>query len=99
MGKNGYINTPNLNDPQFLELGDNAVIGGLSNISYHIFEGNKLILDKIKTGNNTLVGTNCYIMTEDTIGNNCNIGKYSYIRKNQIISDKSYLSAFLALPV
>ena len=93
MGKDVYINTPNFNDPQFLELGDNVVIGGFTNISCYIFEGNKLILDKIKIGNNTLVGTNCYIMPEVTIG------MYSYIRKNQIIPDKSYLSTLSALPV
>ncbi len=99
IGKNVYINTPNLDDPQFLEIGNNVVIGGLTIISCHTFEGNKLILGRIKIGNNTLIGTNCYIMPDVTIGNNCNIGMYSYIRKNQNIPDRSYMSALSALPI
>lgn len=99
IGKNVYINTPNLNDPQFLQIGNNVVIGGLTNISCHTFEGNKLVLGKIKIGSNTLIGTNCYIMPDVTIGNYCNIGMYAYVRKNRIIPDKTYLSALSALPV
>jgi hypothetical protein len=99
MGKNVYINTPNLNDPQFLELGSNVVIGGLTNISCHTFEGNNLVLGKIKIGDNTLIGTNCYIMPNVKIGNYCNIGMYSYIRKGQEIPDKTFISAIAGLPI
>jgi hypothetical protein len=99
MGKNVYINTPNLNDPQFLELGNNVVIGGLTNISCHTFEGNRLVLGKIKIGDNTLIGTNCYIMPDVKIGSYCNIGMYSYLRKGQEIQDKTFISAIAGLPI
>ena len=85
IGKNTFINTKGLHDAYLLEIGDNVVIGGETNISCHIFEGNELILGKIKIGSNTLIGTNCYIMPDVTIGERCSIGLYSYIRKKRKI--------------
>jgi len=93
IGKNTFINTRGLHDAYLLEIGDNVVIGGETDISCHIFEGNSLILGKIKIGNNTLIGTHCYIMPDVTIGNKCNIGLYSYIRKKRNIEDGSMIMA------
>lgn len=93
IGKNTFINTKGLHDAYLLEIGDNVVIGGETDISCHIFEGNSLILGKIKIGSNTLIGTHCYIMPDVTIGNNCNIGLYSYIRKKRNIEDRSMIMA------
>ena len=98
IGKNTFINTKGLHDAYLLEIGDNVVIGGETNISCHIFEGNELILGKIKIGNNTLIGTDCYIMPDVTVGNNCSIGLYSYIRKKRNIEDKSVIMAIPGLP-
>jgi len=98
IGKNAFINTKGLHDAYLLEIGDNVVIGGETNISCHIFEGNELILGKIKIGNNTLIGTDCYIMPDVTVGNNCSIGLYSYIRKKRKIEDKSIIMAIPGLP-
>ncbi len=93
IGKNVFINTRGLHDAYLLEIGDNVVIGGETDISCHIFEGNHLILGKIKIGDNTLIGTHCYIMPDVTIGNKCNIGLYSYIRKKRNIEDGSMIMA------
>lgn len=93
IGKNTFINTRGLHDAYLLEIGDNVVIGNETDISCHIFEGNHLILGKIKIGNNTLIGTHCYIMPDVTIGNRCNIGLYSYIRKKRNIEDNSMIMA------
>lgn len=93
IGKNAFINTRGLHDAYLLEIGDNVIVGGETDISCHIFEGNYLILGKIKIGNNTLIGTHCYIMPDVSIGNNCNIGLYSYIRKKRNIEDKSMIMA------
>ena len=70
IGKNVFINTPKLSDAYLLELGDNVVIGGDSAITCHIFEGNSLILGKIKIGSNSLIGAESYIMPGVTIGEN-----------------------------
>lgn len=98
IGKNVNINTPRLHDAYLLELGNNIVIGGKADVSCHIFEGNHLILGRIKIGDNTLIGTKCYIMPGVTIGKNCNIGMCSYIRKNKTIPDKSIIMALPGLP-
>lgn len=93
IGKNVFINTKGLHDAYLLELGDNVVIGGDANISCHIFEGNCLILGKIKIGNNTLISAESYIMPGVTIGNQCNIGLKAYVRKNRKIEDGSMILA------
>jgi len=93
IGKNVFINTKGLHDSYLLEIEDNVVIGGDTNISCHIFEGKELILDNIKIGEGTLIGANCYIMPGATIGKHCSIGLYSYIRKKRIIEDKSVIMA------
>jgi hypothetical protein len=67
IGKNTFINTRGLHDAYLLEIGENVVIGNETDISCHIFEGNHLILGKIKIGDNTLIGTHCYIMPDVTI--------------------------------
>lgn len=97
IGKNTFINTRGLHDAYLLEIGDNVVVGGETDISCHIFEGNHLILGKIKIGSNTLIGTHCYIMPDVTIGDKCNIGLYSYVRKKKTIEDKSMIMAIPGL--
>lgn len=98
IGKNTFINTRGLHDAYLLEIGDNVVVGGETDISCHIFEGNELILGKIKIGSNTLIGTHCYIMPDVTVGNNCNIGLYSYVRKKRTIEDKSMIMSIPGIP-
>ncbi|MBP3285107.1 MAG: hypothetical protein J6M02_06365 [Clostridia bacterium] len=98
IGKNVFINTNGLHDAYLLELGDNVVIGGNTDISCHIFEGNELILGKIRIGSDTLIGTGCYIMPGAEIGNHCNIGIYSYVRKKKKIEDNSMIIAIPGLP-
>lgn len=98
IGKNVFINTNKLSDAYLLELGDNVVIGGDASISCHIFEGNKLILGKVKIGSNTLISADTYIMPGVTIGDNCNIGLKASVRKNRNIPDKSMILAFPGTP-
>ena len=98
IGKNSFINTPKLSDAYLLEIGDNVVIGGDASITCHIFEGNSLILGKIKIGSDTLIGAESYIMPGATIGNHCNIGIKSIIRKNKTIPDNSMILGFPGTP-
>ena len=98
IGKNVFINTKGLHDSYLLEIGDNVVIGGDSNINCHIFEGKELILGRVKIGSNTLISANTYIMPGATIGKNCNVGLYSYIRKNKEIPDNSMIMTMPGLP-
>lgn len=97
IGKNVFINTTGLHDAYLLEIDDNVVIGGGANISCHIFEGNKLILNHIKIGSNTLISADSYIMPGAEIGKNCNIGIKAYVRKNKKIEDNSIIMAIPGL--
>ena len=98
IGKNVFINSPKLSDAYLLEVGDNVVIGGDAAVTCHIFEGNTLILGKIRIGNNTLIGAESYIMPGTTIEDNCNIGVKAFVRKNKTIPEKSMILAFPGSP-
>lgn len=99
IGKNVYINTWFLNDAYLMELEDNVVIGGKSDVSCHTFEDNCLVLSPIKIGEGTLIGTRCYISPGVTIGKKCMIGMYSFIRKNSNIPDKTFISSLAGMNV
>lgn len=99
IGKNVFINTARVFDAYLLEIDDNVVVGGYANITCHIFEGNNIILGKIKIGSNTLIAGNTFIMPGVTIGKHCNIGLYSYVRKNKTIEDNSMIMAIPGLDV
>lgn len=97
MGKDVFINTVGLHDAYLLEIGDNVVIGGKSDITCHTFEHGLLTLEKIKIGNNVTIGANCYIMPGVSIEDNCNIGANSLIRKNKTIGSNSMMMPIPAI--
>jgi acetyltransferase-like isoleucine patch superfamily enzyme len=99
IGRNVSINTWYLNDAYLLEIGNNVIIGGKTDISCHTFEKGSLLLQPIKIGDNTFIGQQCYISPGVTIGKNCVIGQYSFIRKNKVIPDRSVIAALGGLPI
>jgi carbonic anhydrase/acetyltransferase-like protein (isoleucine patch superfamily) len=98
IGKNVFINSKWLNDSYLLEVEDNVVIGGDAIISCHTFEGQKLVLGKIKIGSDTLISANTYIMPGAAIGKKCNIGLFSYVRKNKVIPGNTMIMAIPGVP-
>jgi acetyltransferase-like isoleucine patch superfamily enzyme len=99
IGKNAVLNTWFLNDAYLLEIGDNVVIGGKSDISCHTFEKGTLLLQHVKIGDNSFIGQQCYISPGVTIGKNCIIGQYSFIRKNKDIPDRTVIAALGGMPI
>ena len=99
LGKNVYLNTWTLPDAFLIEIGDNVIIGAETDLTCHIFEGNHLIIDRIKVGANTLIGAHCYIMPGVTIGENSIIGVYSFIRRNNKIPPNSTITALSGRPI
>ncbi len=93
IGKNSRINSYMLNDAYLLEIGDNVIVGGKTDISCHIFENGRLILQPIKIGDSTMIGAHCYISPGVTIGKNCVIGLNSYIRRGKSIPDNTRLTS------
>jgi acetyltransferase-like isoleucine patch superfamily enzyme len=99
LGKNVRLNSWFLNDAYLLEIGDNVVIGGKTDVSCHTIEGGKLILQRVKIGSDTLIGQRCYISPGVTIGRGCVIGQYAFIRKNKEIPDRAIISAIAGMPI
>lgn len=99
IGKNVQLFTWIINDPYLLELEDNVVVGGLTDLSCHLFEGDALILDRVRVGANTLIGAHCYISPGVTIGRNCVIGLNVYLRKNKHVPDNSIITSLGGLPI
>ena len=89
MGRNVRLNTWVLSDAYLLELGDNVVVGGETEIACHIYENGHLYLDRVTVGANTLIGGRCFISPGVRIGKNCLVGLYSYIRRGRVIPDNA----------
>jgi acetyltransferase-like isoleucine patch superfamily enzyme len=99
LGKNVKVNTSFLNDAYLLEIGDDVVIGGKTDISCHSIERGTLILRPVKIGSGTLIGQGCYISPGVTIGSNCVIGQYAFLRKNAVVPDRAIMGAIGAMPI
>jgi acetyltransferase-like isoleucine patch superfamily enzyme len=99
IGKNVRINTWFLNDAYLLDIGDNVVIGGKTDVSCHTFEKDFLILKNVTIGRGSLIGQRCYISPGVTIGEHCVIGQYAFVRKNTVVPDRTMLGAIAGLPM
>lgn len=93
IGKNARINTWMLNDPYLLEIGEEAVIGGQTDVSCHLFQNGKLILGRIKIGARSVVGAHCYVSPGTTIGEDCTIGLGVYLRPGTTVPDRTTLTS------
>jgi acetyltransferase-like isoleucine patch superfamily enzyme len=99
LGKNVRLNTWTLNDAYLLEIGDNVVVGGKTDISCHTIEGGKLLLQPVRIGADTLIGQRCYVSPGVVIGRRCVIGQYAFLRKNTTVPDRSIISAIAGMPI
>jgi acetyltransferase-like isoleucine patch superfamily enzyme len=99
IGKNVRFNSFTLPDAYLLTLGDNVVIGAKSEITCHIFEGNKLILKEIKIGENSLIGAHCYILPGVEIGKKAVIGMRSVLRADTKVPDNARIGTIASFPL
>lgn len=99
VGKNVYFNSWILNDANLIDIGDDVVIGGEADISAHIYEKDKLILEPVRIGSGTVIGAHSYISPGVTIGRNCLIGVNSYVRRGKTIPDNSRYTTLAGLPM
>lgn len=91
MGKSSILTGSELiHDPYMVEIGEQTLIGGWCQISGHIAE-KKLIIKKVKIGNNCLIGGKSFIMSGVTIEDNVTLGLNSVVIKNQLLKkDRFY---------
>ncbi len=98
MGKRVFLNTWTLNDAYLIELGDDVTVGGGAELSCHIYEKGRLILDRIRIGEGSLIGANCYISPGVVVGSRCLIGLGSVIRRGKKIPDGTTYTSLAGLP-
>jgi acetyltransferase-like isoleucine patch superfamily enzyme len=77
MGKNG-INWDVWITPEFVEIGENVIIGHSAVILSNLIENDKLLIKKVKIGDGAIIGTKTTIMPGTNIGNNSIIYGGSY---------------------
>ena len=73
-------------DPYSVEIGENTLFGGYVKVTGHIIE-KKLNIQKIKIGNNCLIGAETYILPGVTIEDNVTVGIRSLIPKNKTLKE------------
>jgi acetyltransferase-like isoleucine patch superfamily enzyme len=70
---------------EFLEIGEDTLIGATCVINSSAIIGDKLIIKKIKIGNNCLTGGNCFIAPGTIIEDNVMLGARSSTRIGQVL--------------
>ncbi len=74
-------------DTEFIEFGENVVIGQGSHITSAMIIGNLLIMKKIKIGDNVRIGTHSYVMPGTEIGDNCVLSSWSTTTVDQKLEE------------
>ena len=96
LGKNVQFNSKYIFDATVLEIGDNTVVGGVAIINGHIVERGKLILRKVKIGNNVLLGSHCTVMPGCEIGDRAIIGAGAILQKDTKVESRDVWYGFKA---
>ncbi len=85
MGKSSVLAGSELiHDPYMLEIGEQTLIGGWSQITGHLGE-KKLYVNKVKIGNNCLIGGKSFIMPGVTIEDNVTVALNSVVLKDKTL--------------
>lgn len=89
MGKTSMLTGSELiHDPYLVEIGENSLIGGWSQITGHLGE-KKLIVKKVKIGSNCLIGGKSFIMPGAVIEDNVTVALNSVVLKNSHLEKNS----------
>ena len=76
-----------IQDAQFVEIGDNSIIGQNALIVPHAMENDQLSHDYIKVGKNTTIGAGAIVFQGVTIGDNAIVAAGSVVTKGTSIGD------------
>lgn len=80
LGNNTY-SSGIIQDPIFVTVGDNSLIGMDALITPHIIENNKLEHHPIRIGNNVTIGAHSVVLAGVTIGDNAIVATGAVVRK------------------
>ena len=86
IGKNTLVGGT-IMDPCLTEIGDNCTMGLFACIYGHIHDYEKgiIILDRIKVGNNCIIGAGSYIMPGAVLEDNVKLAAGSVVTKGQVL--------------
>ena len=99
IGKSSLLaGTELIHDPYMVEIGEQTLIGGWTQITGHLAE-NKLIMKKVKIGDNCLIGGKSFIMSGVTIEDNVTLGLNSVVLKNQFLKKGKFYAGIPAKEV
>jgi acetyltransferase-like isoleucine patch superfamily enzyme len=99
MGKSSLLAGSELiHDPYMVEIGEQTLIGGWTQITGHVSE-EKLIVKKVRIGNNCLIGGKSMIMSGVTIEDNVTLGLNSVVLKNKVLKKGKFYAGIPAKEV
>jgi len=85
IGKSSVLSGSELiHDPYMLEIGEQTLIGGWSQIAGHLGE-KKLIMKKVRIGDNCLIGGKSFIMPGAVIEDDVTLALNSVVLKDQVL--------------
>ncbi len=74
-----------IDDPSFVEIGDNSIVGQGALLVPHIIEGSKLAHYPIRIGNNVTIGAHAVVLTDVVIGDNAIVATGAIVTKGSRI--------------
>ncbi len=88
IGKNTTLGTVGVYflDPCLVEIGDNVYVGSYAVFTCHIIDQKKLIIGKIKIGDNSIIGGETLIMPGVTLEENVTVGNKSLVTRNKTLN-------------
>ncbi len=86
IGKNSLVGGT-IMDPCLIELGDNCTMGLYAVIYGHIqdYEKGTILMDKIKIGDNVVIGAGAFIMPGAVVEDNVKIAAGAVVKKGQVL--------------
>ena len=79
IGRHAFINTEFISDPRFLEVGDDAALGGSVRIFAHYGGGGNLVLAPVKIGARATLGAGACVMGDVEVGDGATILPHSVL--------------------
>lgn len=68
IGRHAFINTEFISDPRFIEVGDDAALGGSVRIFAHYGGGGNLVIAPVKIGHRATLGAGACVMGDVEVG-------------------------------
>ncbi len=79
IGRHAFINTEFISDPRFIEVGDDAALGGSVRIFAHYGGGGNLVLAPVRIGHRATLGAGACVMGDVEVGDGAVILPHSVL--------------------